>query len=47
MNIESLTEAYKSGRRDNQQRAIFMVYSFWAIACRHPSTKIDPVITVK
>jgi MarR family transcriptional repressor of emrRAB len=46
MNIESLTEAYKSGR-DNQQRAIFASLFILGNRLQTSFDKVDPVITVK
>lgn len=46
MNIESLTESYKSGR-DNQQRAIFASLFILGNRLQTSFDKVDPVITVK
>lgn len=46
MNIESLTETYKSGR-DNQQRAIFASLFILGNRLQTSFDKVDPVITVK
>ena len=46
MNIESLTEAYKTGR-DNQQRAIFASLFILGNRLQTSFDKVDPFVTVK